>query len=107
MTERSRKQITCQHMEFECQADVIRIEDDGTFKVNVRVGCVECGLPFSFPGLPFGLDVARPTVSVDGTELRAPITPGEFTRKDVESRMRQDGGISYQVAGSPEPEDRH
>lgn len=107
MTEQSRKQITCQHMEFESQTIVTRIEDTGTFQVSVRIGCVECGLPFSFPGLPFGLGLNRPTVSVDGVELRTQITPGEFTREDVERRMRQDDGISYEVAGSPEPEERH
>lgn len=79
-------QSTCKHESFAADVEVCRDDKDGKFAVDVRVTCIQCKLPFSFIGLPFGCDSTRPTSSVDGLELRAPIRPGENTREDFESR---------------------
>jgi hypothetical protein len=44
---------------------------------DVVINCAECGLPFRFVGLAAGNHFAEPRVSIDGTELRAPIEPAE------------------------------
>jgi hypothetical protein len=41
---------------------------------HLTICCADCGLPFLFLG-PAGVAFDRPSVSVDGHELRAPIAP--------------------------------
>lgn len=67
--------MPCQHMSFECNAQVNRLEDIGRFSVDIRVKCAECGKPFRFLGLPLGLDLNGAAVSSDGTEGRFAIHP--------------------------------
>lgn len=74
----------CEHRSFECDVIVNRIEDVGRFMADVRVKCVECGVPFRFIGLPAGLDYNSPCVSVDGTEGRFPIHPKGETLSELE-----------------------
>ena len=69
------EQKVCPHLSFRAQVNVNRMEDTGRFSADVTVWCAECKLPFEFVGVPSGLDWARPMVSIDGTELRAPIEP--------------------------------
>ena len=66
---------TCPHLDFEVFARVVRIEDRGEFCAEVQVRCSQCRVRFRFLGLPAGLAPDRPKASVDGFELRAPITP--------------------------------
>jgi hypothetical protein len=42
---------------------------------EIRVQCADCGHPFEFLGLQIGANSAKPAMSVDGLELRAPIRP--------------------------------
>lgn len=66
---------TCSHQNFFAAVTVNRLEDSGRFQADVRIGCVDCGTPFRFVGLPCGVDLNGAAVSVDGTEGRFAITP--------------------------------
>lgn len=65
----------CKHTDFEASVQVNRLDDVGRFMADVRVKCAECGTPFRFVGLPSGVDLNSPTVSIDATEGRFPIGP--------------------------------
>lgn len=65
----------CEHEKFEANVDINRIIDTGRFAADVRIKCVDCGLPFQFIGLPGGLNPVGATVSVDRTEARLAIVP--------------------------------
>lgn len=69
----------CPHLNFEADVQVDRIEDRGAFFVDVQVRCAECKVRFAFLGVERGLDYAKPMVSVDLFELRAPIAPDAHT----------------------------
>lgn len=70
----------CRHLNFAARVNVIRLEDSGTFSCEVTVHCTECDEPFRFIGVDSGFDPAKPMVSIDGLELRAPIEP-EMVKK--------------------------
>lgn len=73
---------SCPHEQFTSCVSVNRLEDVGRFAADVTIQCVQCGARFQFLGLPGGLSLERPTVSVDGLEARMPIAPettGECT----------------------------
>lgn len=72
----TRKPESCQHLQFTAQADVMRLEDISRWVAELRIWCIDCGLPFSFTGLPLGISVDRPTLSIDATEVRLPLEPG-------------------------------
>lgn len=70
----------CPHMNFDCNCSVGRLsEEEGgpitAYTVGIQVKCRDCGLPFRFIGLAAGNHYAEPRVSIDGTELRAPLEP--------------------------------
>lgn len=70
----------CEHEEFKCNARIARLsEKEGGpitgYTAEITVHCLQCGLPFRFVGMAAGNHYAEPRVSVDGTELRAPIEP--------------------------------
>ena len=78
----------CEHLEFEARVEVGRLtEGEGgkvtSFSADVRITCTDCGKPFLFVGVPFGLSPNQPTVSVDGQELRCPIIPQGTTPRWV------------------------
>lgn len=75
--------MPCEHKNFRAHVSVNRLEDLGGFIADVRVECAECGLPFSFLGVSAGLSFERPTVSVDGCELHAPLEPGFDTDRGL------------------------
>lgn len=70
---------SCQHMEFECSANINRLENDTgdpmQFQADIRIKCVNCGEPFKFIGLPYGVDLNGAAVSADGLEGRFAIAP--------------------------------
>ncbi len=66
----------CKHPDFAARVVVNRLEDTGRFMADVTVNCSACGEPFRFVGVPFGVSMAQPMVSIDGFELRIPIAPG-------------------------------
>lgn len=70
----------CPHMNFDVHAIVNRLSKTeggpiNAYSADIRIACHECGEPFRFIGAPAGLQANRPCVSVDETELRAPIRP--------------------------------
>ncbi len=70
----------CEHKEFKANANVFRMpEEEGgvikSYSCDLKIECAECGMPFMFKGVPFGLTPAQPTMSIDRTELRIPIEP--------------------------------
>jgi hypothetical protein len=67
----------CEHKEFEASVTVNRIEDKKCFAADVHIVCSECKRPFCFLGLPGGVLLGRPTVSLDQSEARLPIAPME------------------------------
>ena len=50
--------------------EAVRHVDEGTYGY-----CVDCDEPFRWIGVPIGLSPRQPMVSVDETELRAPLRP--------------------------------
>lgn len=70
----------CPHENFDVRVVVNRITDtDGgpvtAYSADVKVNCDDCGEPFRWIGPPAGLSPRDPMVSVDGTELHAPLRP--------------------------------
>lgn len=78
------KPTECAHVNFKAKVAVHRLTDkEGGpvtgYTADVQIECVECGLPFRFMGLAAGSHHSEPRVSVDATELRAPIEPAYVT----------------------------
>lgn len=70
----------CPHENFEATVGVHRLTDgdDGPvtgYTAEIRVRCLDCDEPFRWIGVPAGLSPREPRVSVDETELRAPLRP--------------------------------
>jgi hypothetical protein len=70
----------CEHESFEADVAVNRHTevDDGpviAYSVDLTVRCAVCLAPFCFRGPAVGVSQMEPMVSLDGTELRAPIHP--------------------------------
>jgi hypothetical protein len=67
----------CEHRNFQSYANIVRIVDNdfvtAELRVELRVQCVDCGLPFEFVGPPCGVSDIEPTVSYNRQELRVPI----------------------------------
>lgn len=73
----------CKHVHFDARVEVSRLHDIGRYAADVHVWCADCNTPFMFLGLPNGLDLDQPTVSIDATEARLPIHPVDETRKPL------------------------
>jgi hypothetical protein len=72
--------MKCEHEDFEVYAVVNRISKDeggpiSHYNAEIKVRCRHCETLFEFVGLPLGVSPYRPTVSMDGFEMRVPITP--------------------------------
>lgn len=67
----------CTHEAFEANVNVGRITGDGPirFIADITIKCTQCHEPFRFLGVSSGLHFERPTVSIDGLELHAPLEP--------------------------------
>lgn len=69
----------CLHLDFEANVVVNRIAEDGqvptAYVADITVCCAVCREPFRWTGLIAGLSYNHPMVSVDETELRAPLRP--------------------------------
>jgi hypothetical protein len=69
----------CLHMNFHAQVNVGRLTNDSgvvtSYTTDITVKCADCNTPLEFVGLPLGSSPYHPTVSMDGLELQAPITP--------------------------------
>jgi hypothetical protein len=67
----------CIHPDFHATVTVNRIEDSGQFLAELKIHCLQCGLPFQFLGLPLGLDMRGAMMSIDGREARLAIAPSD------------------------------
>lgn len=70
----------CPHVEFDAMVAVNRLNATDTtpadaYSADIRVWCSRCGEKFRWIGVPAGLSPARPMVSVDESELHAPLRP--------------------------------
>ena len=65
----------CKHENFDASVEVNRLEDIGRFVADVKINCLDCGVPFRFIGLPAGVDINGAAVSADATEARLSIAP--------------------------------
>jgi len=65
----------CSHFDFAAEVKVLRHEDTGGFTAEIEIHCTKCGEPFRFLGLPAGMLNGRPSCSVTGLMLIAPIEP--------------------------------
>jgi hypothetical protein len=79
----------CQHTTFDAEVTVNRLQEgEGgpaeNYMADVRIRCAECGVSFRFIGLPAGLDLRSPTVSVDATEGHFPILPRGAVLSELE-----------------------
>lgn len=79
MADRAGQDRPCLHLDFEAIVAVNRIADDGqeptAYVADITVCCAACREPFRWTGLCAGLSYNHPMVSVDETELRAPLRP--------------------------------
>jgi hypothetical protein len=72
--------LKCSHPRFEATVNVNRIakEDGGDIYMHtadIRIRCSICHTDMAFEGLPNGIGLNFPTVSVDGKVARMPINP--------------------------------
>ena len=79
------EQLACAHETFAVTANIARLKHETHgpvtgYTADIAVRCSDCGLPFRFVGLPAGNHYAEPRVSIDCTELRAPIEPATHER---------------------------
>lgn len=77
--------MICDHNSFKADVMVARLSNtEGGpivgYTATVAVKCTGCGLSFRFIGIDAGNHHAEPRVSVDGTELRAPIEPATHAK---------------------------
>lgn len=80
MTDPTPEPERCAHEDFAASVTVNRLTDTGCFTADIRIKCSGCGKPFRSIGLQPGSDYERPTCSIDGLELRAPIEPEDEPR---------------------------
>lgn len=69
--------MNCKHEDFHGTVKINYLADRRIWMADITIACRQCGEPFHFVGVPFGLSLTGPAmVSVDSTELRVPIAPG-------------------------------
>lgn len=96
----------CPHENFNATVDINRIGTEETsdgmpraYVADIRVRCADCKEPFRWTGLRAGVSFAHPMVSVDETELHAPLRPASA---DPDFGMGLPGfAISYREANRP------
>lgn len=88
--------MSCQHLNFAASVNVCRLTADTNpelvigYAADVKINCADCGMPFEFVGLPKGISAtnSKPTVSMDGMELRAPLVPSTDAVDHVNSLLK-------------------
>lgn len=70
----------CPHEDFDAVVEVNRLTSEPggpvtAYSADIRIRCAQCGEPFRWIGVQAGMRPDRPMVSVDETELHAPIRP--------------------------------
>lgn len=72
--------MSCQHETWEAFVAVSNLADQhgstlDRRAIDLRINCARCGVALQFVGMPAGLSVLWPTVSVDGLEARLNAVP--------------------------------
>lgn len=73
--------VSCQHENFRVDASIARLVDEkneqtvNAFVAELRVHCLDCGLPFEWVGFRSGYKGNEAMVDPSAQELRAPIKP--------------------------------
>lgn len=67
--------VRCPHSDLDIHVNVVVMSDTNVRSVEITARCKICEEPMRFIGVPMGISLARPTVSVDGEELRVPMVP--------------------------------
>jgi len=72
--------MACLHEQSTSSVEVNRLTDGSggtvtSYSADIRISCINCGAKFQFVGVPCGFSYGGPACSVDGEELRVPITP--------------------------------
>lgn len=65
----------CKHLNFDADVRIARMEDTGRFVAEIRIKCLDCGVPMQFMGLEPGFNFDGATVSLDGLEANIGIHP--------------------------------
>ena len=71
----------CPHEDFSATVEINRLTGQegmttpDAYSASIRVSCAQCGEAFRWIGLQAGMHPARPMVSVDEAEMRAPLRP--------------------------------
>lgn len=99
----------CEHKTFQSNVSVGRITADETpdspiigFMADIKIRCSDCGKDFYFVGVETGVSSEEPRVSVDGTELRTPISPIHAMRSRPEHGTVQQT-IDVEIVRAPRP----
>ncbi len=69
--------MACSHENYRFDVNCYNLADTGGRTADITGKCADCGLPIRFRGLPLGVSTGQPTMSLDGTELRAPFSVGD------------------------------
>ncbi|MGI9487329.1 MAG: hypothetical protein ACR2RF_15920 [Geminicoccaceae bacterium] len=65
--------IQCQHSDVHFDINQNHFGDTNVSSLDLTATCKICGVRFKFLGLPVGVSMAKPTVSVDGYEVKLPM----------------------------------
>ncbi len=84
----------CEHEDFIANVNVHRLTSEDKLKVvgfnaDIKVKCAGCGQAFEFIGIEAGVSPFEPRVSIDSTQLRAPIKPstGQLVFESSNSKL--------------------
>ena len=81
----------CSHHNFDASVHVNRLENIMAFSADIKITCKDCGTPFTFIGVPCGLNMRHPMASPGGIELRCPIQPlTPLVDDDLNKRMTEE-----------------
>lgn len=96
----------CEHLDFSATVGVGRLTDgDGgpvtSWCADIKIQCAKCGRPMQFLGLPLGVNLRGPTMSVDGLEARLALMP----QGEVPHPLK--GFQAFTFAGDPNSKPKH
>ncbi|ACB80898.1 hypothetical protein Mpop_2743 [Methylorubrum populi BJ001] len=63
----------CPHSDLHFHLNIANLVDANVKAVDLTCSCKICGTPMRFLGMPHGVSMAQPTMSVDGLEARFPL----------------------------------
>ncbi len=68
--------MNCKHQNVESNVAVMNKPETGQMMAEITTRCLDCGVPFTFEGVPEGkFDFSRPVTNYHGDQLRIAIKP--------------------------------